>query len=225
MKLILKERVENLGEPGDVVDVKPGYGRNFLVPKGLAMPATEGSLRNVRQLKRAAIAKAEEQRQVAEELAERLSEVELRFERKAAEGDTLYGSVSATDVAEALAGEGFDIDKGQVKLEHAIKSIGVREVSIGLSQGVPASVKVWVLREGEEAAPEGAEAAQAEPAPEAAGSEAAGEIEETAEPAAAADREEADEGAETTGDEEESRDRLAEIDAAVAARERERSRD
>lgn len=174
MKLVLKERVENLGEPGDIVDVKPGYGRNYLVPKGFAIPATEGSLRQARILKAAADAHAEERREEAEALAERLGEVELTFLRRAPEeSDTLYGSVTASDIAEALAVDGFEVEHPQVRLGQPLKALGEHGVEIGLPQGVVATVRVQIERE-EDAAADKAAYVVEKPEEELEGAEAAG---------------------------------------------------
>lgn len=149
MKLVLKERVENLGEPGDIVDVKPGYGRNYLVPKGLAIPATEGSLRQARMMKAAAEARAEERREEAEKLAQRLADVELAFTRRAAEeAETLYGSVSSSDIVGALEeGHDIELERPQVKLGQPLKNLGEHTVEVSLPQGIVASLKIAIERE------------------------------------------------------------------------------
>ena len=147
MKLILQEAVENLGEPGDIVDVKRGYGRNYLLPKGFAVIATAENERMVEALKARRAEREAADAAAAEALAESLSGVSINVKRKVAEGDTLYGSVSAADVAAALAEEGFEVGKDQVKLDHPIKNLGVFEVQLHLSYGVETNVKVWVVRE------------------------------------------------------------------------------
>jgi len=147
MKLILQETVENLGEPGDLVEVKRGYGRNFLLPKGLAVVATAANERLVEKLKAKRVEKEEEAKVAAEELAEKLSGVSVNVKRKVSEGDTLYGSVTGADIATALLDEGFEVGKDQVRLEHAIKSLGVYEVVVHLPYGVEAGIKLWVVKD------------------------------------------------------------------------------
>lgn len=147
MKLILQETVENLGEPGDLVEVKVGYGRNYLLPQGLAVVATAANERLVNELK----AKRDEREQAAkiaaQALAVSLTGVSVNVKRKVAEGDTLYGSVTAADIVAALAEEGFEVAKDQLRLEHAIKTLGVFEVPLHLPYGVEASIKLWVVKD------------------------------------------------------------------------------
>ncbi len=147
MKLILQETVEHLGEPGDLVEVKVGYGRNYLLPQGFAVVATAANERLVNKLR----AKRDEREQTAkiaaQALAVSLTGVSVNVKRKVAEGDTLYGSVTAADIAEALAEEGFEVAKDQLRLEHAIKTLGVFEVPLHLPYGVEASIKLWVVKD------------------------------------------------------------------------------
>ena len=145
MKLILQETVEHLGEPGDLVEVKAGYGRNYLLPQGFAVVATAANERLVNELR----AKRDEREQTAkiaaQALAVSLTGVSVNVKRKVAEGDTLYGSVTAADIVAALAEEGFEVAKDQLRLEHAIKTLGVFEVPLHLPYGVEASIKLWVV--------------------------------------------------------------------------------
>ena len=147
MKLILQETVEHLGEPGDLVEVKAGYGRNYLLPQGLAVVATAANERLVNELR----AKRDEREQTAkiaaQALAVSLTGVSVNVKRKVAEGDTLYGSVTAADIVAALAEEGFEVAKDQLRLEHAIKTLGVFEVPLHLPYGVEASIKLWVVKD------------------------------------------------------------------------------
>ncbi len=147
MKLILQETVEQLGEPGDLVEVKAGYGRNYLLPQGLAVVATAANERLVNELR----AKRDEREQsakiAAQALAVSLTGVSVNVKRKVAEGDTLYGSVTAADIVAALAEEGFEVAKDQLRLEHAIKTLGVFEVPLHLPYGVEASIKLWVVKD------------------------------------------------------------------------------
>ncbi len=149
MKLILQEQVPNLGGPGDEVDVAAGYGRNYLLPKGLAVKASEANRNLVFIRKAKKEAKAAADLEVSRALAETLSAVSVNIKRRVAEGETLYGSVSHTDIVDALAEEGFEINKDHIMLEHHIKALGIYEVPIHLPYGVEASVKVWVIRDDE----------------------------------------------------------------------------
>jgi large subunit ribosomal protein L9 len=147
MKLILQEQVPNLGGPGDEVDVAPGFGRNYLLPKGLAVKATEANRNLVFQRKKKMEEKAAADLEASKALAESLASVSVNIKRRVADGETLYGSVSPADIVEALAVEGFEINKDDVRLEHHIKALGIYEVPIHLPYGVEASIKVWVIRE------------------------------------------------------------------------------
>jgi large subunit ribosomal protein L9 len=147
MKLILQESVENLGEPGDLIEVKPGYGRNYLLPQGLAVIATQANERRIEELKAKRAEREQAAKIAAQALAVSLEGVSVNVKRKVSEGDNLYGSVTAPDIVAALAEEGFEINKDQVRLEHAIKTLGVFEVPLHLPYGVEASVKLWVVKD------------------------------------------------------------------------------
>ena len=147
MKLILRENVIHLGEPGDIVDVAPGYGRNFLLPKGKAVLANPANLRLIEQQITKLKARSDELRVAAEGIAERLSAITLRMQRRAADEETLYGSVSVIDIADALASQGFEIEKGSVELEHPVKTLGEHQIAIALAHGVTAAVKLVVESE------------------------------------------------------------------------------
>jgi len=147
MKLILQETVDNLGEPGDLVEVKNGYGRNYLLPQGLAVFATAANERMVEELKAKRVEREETAKIAAQALAVSLTGVSVNVKRKVSEGDNLYGSVTAADISEALAEEGFEVTKEQLRLEHAIKTLGVFEVPMHLPYGVEASIKLWVVKD------------------------------------------------------------------------------
>ncbi len=150
MKLILREMVDGLGEPGDLVDVKVGYASNFLLPKGLALRASAANERMIEVNQ----AKREEKKKVAtqgaEQLAAKLSGLEVNVKRRVSEGDVLYGSVTASDIAEAIAEEDFDVAKDQVRLEHAIKALGKYEVTLQLPYGIKSTINLWVVKDEEE---------------------------------------------------------------------------
>lgn len=147
MKLILQETVDNLGEPGDLVDVKNGYGRNYLLPQGFAVTATPANERRIDELKAKRAEREEAAKVAAQALAVSLTGVSVNVKRKVSEGDNLYGSVTAADVAAALQQEGFEITKEQIRLEQAIKTLGVFEVPVHLPYGVEAFVKLWVVKD------------------------------------------------------------------------------
>ena len=147
MKLILREDVYNLGKGGDLVEVKAGYGRNFLIPGGLAVLANPKNIREVEHQKAVAAAKAAKLRASAEAVAKRLSETPVSLRRKVGEQDKLYGSVTAMDVAEALAARGLDIDRRTIDLSDPIKTLGDFEVGVKLHSDVVGKVKVKVEAE------------------------------------------------------------------------------
>ncbi len=148
MKLILRETVDNLGEPGDFVEVKAGYGRNFLLPQRLAVVATAANELMVEELQAKRAEREEVAKIAAQALAASLTGVSVNVKRKVSEGDTLYGSVTAADIAEVLAEEGFEVvGKDQIRLEHAIKALGVYEVTLHLPYGVEATIKLWVVKD------------------------------------------------------------------------------
>ncbi len=145
MQVILKEYVPNLGAPGDVVTVKDGYARNYLIPKGLAIPASKKSLKAIERERQIILAKAERIRQKLMSEAERLNEVELVIPQRVVEEDRLYGSVSATEIVQALKEKGFEIAKKQVLLDEPIKKLGEYIVPVRLSSDVTAHIKVKVV--------------------------------------------------------------------------------
>ena len=147
MKLILREDVENLGRGGDVVDVKPGYGRNFLLPRGLAVVANPKNLREIEHQKAVAAAKAAKLKASAEAVAKRLAETPVTLKRKVGEQEKLFGSVTALDVAEALAARGLQIDRRSIDLAEPIKTVGDFEVGVKLHHDVVGKVKVKVEAE------------------------------------------------------------------------------
>ena len=165
MKLILKEAITHLGEPGDLVEVKPGYARNYLLPQGLAIQATPANIKAIEHELKKLRAFAAEKRERARAIAAKLAEVTLTMERKVADPDngTLYGSVNVADIGDALEALGYEIPKGDIHLDHPIKQIGRYEVAISLAHGVRGAVKVNVVPEGGELPqPEHVVAAQAE---------------------------------------------------------------
>jgi large subunit ribosomal protein L9 len=147
MELILREDVENLGRRGDVVQVKGGFGRNYLLPRKLAMPVTPGARKVVEQEKAAAVKRDAREQSDAQQLSAMLGQVKLSFSRKAGEEGTLFGSVTTMDIAEALHKKGYEIDRRKVHLEEPIKLVGEVQVPIRLHREVTASITVEVVPE------------------------------------------------------------------------------
>ena len=148
MKLILREDVENLGKGGELVDVKPGYGRNFLLPRGLAVVANTKNVRELEHQRSVASAKAAKLKASAEAVAKRLAATPVVLKRKAGEQDKLFGSVTAIDIAEALAARGLQIDRRSIDLAEPLKTVGEFEVPVKLHHEVAGKVKVKVEPEG-----------------------------------------------------------------------------
>jgi large subunit ribosomal protein L9 len=153
MEVILREHVDNLGRRGDVVKVADGYARNYLLPRKLALPVTEENRKRVERERKVAEVREAEEKTAAEAVAVRLAALELAFERRVGENDTLYGSVTAADVAEALEAQGFPVDKRKVSLHDPLKALGEFEVPVKIHREVTAHVKVRVVPLGGQAAP------------------------------------------------------------------------
>ena len=165
MKVILLQDVENLGDEGDIVTVKAGYGRNYLIPQGWARIATDGAVRARREEMRQQVRKRAQQRDNAALLQKELEKVEVVIEAKVGEENRIFGTVTPQQVALKLATQGFNIDRRQVRLNEDIRLIGVYTATVKLHAEVEAQVKVRVVPEGGEVAP-AAEAAEAAPAAE-----------------------------------------------------------
>jgi large subunit ribosomal protein L9 len=146
MEIILRQAVENLGKPGDVVKVKAGYARNYLLPHGLAYEATPGNLKRIQQERDRLEAAENERRGAAQGIAEKLEQVSLTFSARVGEEGKLFGSVTAADVAQQLEAQGFRIEKRQVDLHEPIKALGVYRVPIRLHADVKPEVRVWVIK-------------------------------------------------------------------------------
>jgi large subunit ribosomal protein L9 len=144
MKVILRENVENLGKGGELVEVKPGYGRNYLLPRGLAVLANPRNVRELEHQRQVAAAKAAKMRASAEAVAKRLAETPVTLKRKVGEQDKLYGSVTALDIAEALAARGLQLDRRSLDLAEPIKTVGDFEVPVKLHADVVGKAKVKV---------------------------------------------------------------------------------
>jgi len=169
MKLILRADVDNLGRLGDVVKVKPGFGRNYLIPKGYAMPVTDANLKAFELERRKLQAKMDSIRGAAQSLADKIAGAALSIPVRVGEGDRLYGSVTNAVIAEALAAEGIEVDRRKILLEEPIRALGAYKVPVKLHPDVQVELSVSVVRFG--AAPE----EEAEAAPEEAEAEAEAE--------------------------------------------------
>jgi large subunit ribosomal protein L9 len=148
MEVILREHVDNLGRRGEVVKVADGYARNYLLPRRLALLATEGNKKQIEREREKFEAKETEERGVAEAMAARMGTLEIDIARKVGETEALYGSVTTADIAAALAAKGFDIDRRKLQLAEPIKKLGEFEVPIKLHRDVTARVTVKVVAEG-----------------------------------------------------------------------------
>ena len=151
MEVILREHVDNLGRRGEVVKVADGYARNYLLPRKLALLATEGNRKQIERERAKFDAKEAEEQKVAEAIAARHGGVEIVIARKVGETEALYGSVTSADIAEALAAKGFDIDRRKLQLPEPIKKLGDFDVPVKLHREVTAAVKVRVVAEGTDA--------------------------------------------------------------------------
>ena len=150
MKVILNDFIEHLGERGDSVDVKPGYARNYLLPKGLVYPDTPGNRRRFEEEQHHWEEMDLTRRSAADVLAKDMDGTELTFERRAGEKDVLFGSVSVADILKDLTEKGFEIDRRRIMLEHPIKELGNFEVEINIHRDVQVTLPVFVVRPGEE---------------------------------------------------------------------------
>lgn len=146
MEVILQQDVENLGTIGDVVKVKPGYARNFLLPRGLALEADAKNIATLEHRKRALAAKRAKVQKANESQAARISALKLVISARAGEEDKLFGSVTSTDVQRVLASSGFDVDRKKIVLEAPIKMLGEYTGLVDLGTGVKAPVKISVVR-------------------------------------------------------------------------------
>ena len=146
MRVILREEIEKLGGAGEVVSVRAGYGRNYLLPRGLAVLATEKDVARFEHDKRVIAARAAKQAKELGAQAEKLNQVSVSIPAQVGEGDRLYGSVTSRDIAEALKAQGVNVDAKKLQLPEPIKALGMTEVPLKLGPNVTASIKVWVVK-------------------------------------------------------------------------------
>ena len=147
MQIILREDVEKLGTRGQIVEVADGYARNFLLPRKLGIEASKGNLKRLEHIRASLAKKTATERESAQKLAELLAAASVTLTRKAGENDQLFGSVTAADIAEALAAQGYNVEKRKIQLEEPIKLVGEYQVAAKLFHDVTANIKVIVQRE------------------------------------------------------------------------------
>ncbi len=147
MQVILRDRLENLGNAGDIVTVKPGYARNYLIPKGFAYAATDANVKRMERERANLDRAAAETLQAARQQASTLEGVSVTFTARAGEEGRLFGSITNADIAEKLAEQGIEIDRKQLLMDEPIKALGVSSVAIRLHPEVRPEIKVWVIKE------------------------------------------------------------------------------
>jgi large subunit ribosomal protein L9 len=147
MKVILRQNTESLGQIGEVVDVKDGYARNFLIPRKLAYAALKGNIKALEEEKKTLSKKREQELSSAEKLAAELEKVSVTIPVQVGEEDKIFGSVTTQMISDALKEKGHEIDKRKIEIDEPIKALGIYGVSIKLHPSVSAKIKVWVVRE------------------------------------------------------------------------------
>lgn len=147
MKIILRKDMENLGNAGDIVDVKDGYGRNYLIPRGFAMRANERNVRDLDFKKRMIKKQIDTEEGKARNLAEKLATLNINIEKKVGQEGKLFGSVTTRDISDSLAREGIEIDRRTIKMKTPIRKSGVYEVEVSLFRDITGTVKIWVVAE------------------------------------------------------------------------------
>ena len=148
MEVILREHVDNLGRRGEIVKVADGYARNYLLPRKLALLATEGNKKQIEREREKFDAKESEEKKVADAMAARVGGLDIQIARRVGENDVLFGSVTAADIATALEAKGFEVDRRKLQLHEPIKKLGEFDVPLKLHREVVATVKVKVVPEG-----------------------------------------------------------------------------
>ena len=146
MKIVLMSNIENLGESGDVVTVKPGYARNMLIPAGLALRASKRNIAVASEQKRVTLAKLKRESQAMEILAKKLSKVEITIEVKVGEEEKMFGSITNKDIYNELINKGFELDKNQILINEPIKALGIYHITVNISKDITSDVKVYVIK-------------------------------------------------------------------------------
>lgn len=165
MKVILTEEIRGLGTRGDVVNVKDGYARNYLLPKNLAREATAGNLKSVEQERRKWALLANQEKEAAQKAADSVKGMKITVQKRVGDNGQLFGSVTANEIADGLEAKGVNVDKRRIELGHPIKSIGVHDVEVRLYRDVSAQIQVEVVPIGAEKLEEAPEAPAAPAAP------------------------------------------------------------
>jgi len=147
MKLILRETVEKVGEAGDIVDVKDGYGRNYLIPQGLAVVATSGAVRAIEDRQRQLQKRFELDRKAAEELANKIKETSVTIPVTSGEEGKIHGTITTMQIAKALSEKGIEIDRRKIALNEDVKSLGEYTAEIHLDTDIVAELKIWVVKD------------------------------------------------------------------------------
>ena len=146
MKIILLSDIENLGESGDVIAVKPGYARNKLIPQGLALRASNRNIAVANENKRVATSKLERENQALNVLAKKLSKVEITIEVKVGDEEKMFGSITSKDIHKELIDKGFEIEKNRISIEEPIKSLGIYHINVKISKDITSDVKLYVIK-------------------------------------------------------------------------------
>ena len=146
MKIILLSDVENLGESGDVITVKPGYARNKLIPQGLALRASNRNIAVANENKKVATAKLERENQALNFLAKKLSKVEITIEVKVGEEEKMFGSITNKDIHKELIDKGFELEKNQISIIEPIKALGIYHINVKISKDITSDVKLYVIK-------------------------------------------------------------------------------
>jgi large subunit ribosomal protein L9 len=150
MKVILRDDIEKLGAAGDVIDVAGGYGRNYLIPKNLAVPATRGNLRSIDEIKTQKSFREKKRKREAEKVKDKLEKLSLTAEVHTGEEDKVFGSVTSATIAKLLSDQGFEIDRRRIMLDEPLKALGVYTIEIKLASDVTAAVKLWMVKKEEQ---------------------------------------------------------------------------
>ncbi len=147
MQVIIKKKIEKLGDVGDIITVKDGYARNYLLPRGLVVKATPGNIKEVELIKSQIQKKNEKKINDQKELAKKLSNLKINIPVKVGEDNQIFGSVTSTNVIEFLIEKGFEVNKKSIKLDEPIKSLGIHNVILKLDEGIESNIKVYVIKE------------------------------------------------------------------------------
>lgn len=149
MKVILKDDIEKLGSVGEVIEVADGFGRNFLLPRNLAVRATRGNLRSIEEIKKQKQFRDSKRKKEAEKIKDKLEKLSLTAEVQTGEDDKVFGSVTAANIATLLEEQGFQVDRRKIVLDDPLKALGVYTIEVKLAKDVTAAIKLWVVKKEE----------------------------------------------------------------------------